>query len=116
MEEWEEIKDYLVGRQAEIRDRLQRIENDRRHLNKPLEKDFDEQAIEMENDEVLDALVDSIWIEIEQIQKSLTKLSAGTYGVCEVCGRTIGKKRIKALPHASRCIGCQEKAGMGGQV
>jgi phage/conjugal plasmid C-4 type zinc finger TraR family protein len=26
---------------------------------------------------------------------------------CEDCGHTIPKKRRRALPHATRCIGCQ---------
>ena len=32
----------------------------------------------------------------------------GTSGICVDCGEPIEKKRLKALPTAQRCIGCQQ--------
>ena len=39
-----------------------------------------------------------------KIDKALSRMDEGTYGICERCGRPIEKARIKALPYASLCI------------
>ena len=39
-----------------------------------------------------------------KIGKALPRLDAGTYGVCERCGKPIEKARLKALPYANLCI------------
>jgi DnaK suppressor protein len=36
----------------------------------------------------------------------LTRLDAGTYGTCEVCGEPIGTARLEARPAARTCINC----------
>jgi DnaK suppressor protein len=41
---------------------------------------------------------------MEKIDKALTRLDAGTFGICERCGKPIEKARLKALPYASLCI------------
>ncbi len=44
-----------------------------------------------------------------EIDLALRKISQGTYGICEVCGRLIEKKRLKILPQARHCIKCAKK-------
>ena len=39
-----------------------------------------------------------------KIDKALSRIDDGTYGICQRCGRPIEKARIKALPYASLCI------------
>jgi RNA polymerase-binding transcription factor DksA len=34
----------------------------------------------------------------------LKRIDAGTYGICERCGKPIEKARIKALPYVDLCI------------
>jgi DnaK suppressor protein len=41
---------------------------------------------------------------IDKIDRALERIEAGSYGLCERCGRPIEKARIKALPYASLCI------------
>ena len=45
-------------------------------------------------------------IEIEQIQRALHRIDAGTYGICESCGAEIAPARLEAQPDATRCINC----------
>jgi len=99
----------LITRQAGLLNRMERITEDVRHTKKPLEADWEEQAVERENDEVLDALGDATHAELGRIEATLSRLDRGEYGVCEVCGRKISLKRLKALPDASRCVACAEK-------
>ncbi|MFJ3502997.1 TraR/DksA family transcriptional regulator [Streptomyces sp. NPDC090135] len=41
---------------------------------------------------------------LEQTEHALERLDAGTYGLCEVCGRPIGKARMQAFPRATLCV------------
>jgi len=109
MKKYKTIRRQLETRLVEIQQRLDKISLDRRHVNQPLNADFEEQAIELENDEVLDALDSQIRAEIKQIEKTLAQMDEGAYGRCEECGEPIGEKRLEALPHATRCIGCEEQ-------
>lgn len=47
--------------------------------------------------------------ELTTVRQALTKFSAGTYGVCELCGEGIGFSRLNALPEARLCIACQTR-------
>ena len=108
MEAHPAVRQKLTERYAEIRGRLERIARD---ANNPLDADFEEQAVERENDEVLAALDRSIRAEMAQIEKSLARLDKGEYGVCEACGDPITSKRLEAAPYAARCVVCEGKAG-----
>jgi RNA polymerase-binding transcription factor DksA len=45
----------------------------------------------------------------EEVRAALVKLDAGTYGVCEGCGRPVPEGRLEALPWATRCVACQSQ-------
>ena len=46
---------------------------------------------------------------LRDINNSLKRIEAGTYGVCKYCNQPIGKKRIQARPVASACMNCKTK-------
>uniref|UniRef100_UPI003B63355C TraR/DksA family transcriptional regulator n=1 Tax=Streptomyces sp. NRRL S-118 TaxID=1463881 RepID=UPI003B63355C len=46
---------------------------------------------------------------LEQIEHALQRLDAGTYGLCEVCGKPIGKARMQAFPRATLCVEDKQK-------
>ena len=41
---------------------------------------------------------------LERIEKAVTKIDEGTYGLCDRCGKPIEKARLKALPYANLCL------------
>ncbi len=43
-----------------------------------------------------------------KIEIALSKVEAGTYGICESCEEPIETKRLEARPVAELCIGCKE--------
>lgn len=108
MNEYPEIRPRLLAMLDELNQRLARITADIRHLDQPLEQDFSEQAGETENNEVLDALGNSARAEAEQIKQALSRLDAGSYGICTACGEPIGAERLRALPYAALCMRCAE--------
>ena len=42
-----------------------------------------------------------------EIGHALKKYEAGTYGICDSCGRQIEPSRLEALPQASLCLSCK---------
>ena len=42
--------------------------------------------------------------ELDEVERALEKIDAGTYGVCEVCGETIAEPRLEAMPATRFCI------------
>lgn len=44
---------------------------------------------------------------IERIDEALRKIDDGTYGVCDRCGNSINRERLKFIPYATLCIECQ---------
>ena len=41
---------------------------------------------------------------MQKIDRAVERMDAGTYGVCERCGKPIEKARVKALPYVDLCI------------
>ncbi len=46
---------------------------------------------------------------LKKIDKTLSKIDEGEFGVCERCGEEIGVKRLEARPVAELCIRCKEE-------
>jgi DnaK suppressor protein len=52
---------------------------------------------------------------LREINNALEKLKAGTYGICEICEKPIGYRRLEAMPSARLCIKCKaEQESLGG--
>ena len=47
--------------------------------------------------------------QLAYVEHALAKFEAGTYGLCDNCGKPIPPERLEALPQASLCLEC--KAG-----
>lgn len=101
-----EIRTRLTDKHAELSNRLKRIESDRKRDEQPLDPDFGEQAVQRENDEVLDRLQIATAADLAQVTHALSRFDAGTYGTCEICGVPIENERLRALPQATSCGNC----------
>lgn len=44
--------------------------------------------------------------ELTEIDAAVARRSAGSYGICERCGRPIAAERLEALPAARTCLAC----------
>ena len=44
---------------------------------------------------------------LKGVQAALSRMDAGTYGICELCGTQIDPARLRVLPSATTCIKCQ---------
>lgn len=102
-----EIKSELIAKKTEISSRLEAIDKSKKR-KEPLNADWSEQAVEMENFEVVDALDDMETVELQRIEGALKSIESGSYGVCTNCTESIGEKRLKAVPTANLCIQCSQ--------
>lgn len=99
----------LEALKTEMINRVNAIKKDISHVDEPLSADWAEQAVERENEEVLNALGNAARDELKQIQAALNRLDNHSYGQCADCGDDIGVKRLQALPFALFCIECADK-------
>jgi len=61
-------------------------------------------AVDRERDLALSAQARA---EVTEIDVALDKIDAGTYGVCERCGKPIPKARLEVIPWAALCVTCK---------
>ena len=50
---------------------------------------------------------------LEDLDRALTRLAAGTYAVCEICRRDLPANRLEALPATRRCFDCASRPESG---
>ncbi len=101
-----EAKSRLEAQLVELKERRDRIVE---ALAEPLNPDFAEQAVEMEDDASLEGQGALITREIASVQRALTRIENGTYGECVRCGAAIAPKRLEARPEAALCIECASR-------
>jgi RNA polymerase-binding protein DksA len=58
----------------------------------------------------------TLQISLREITDALGKFDSGTYGLCEMCGKPIAEKRLRAYPRATHCIECQSKLERQGRA
>lgn len=103
MDQYAEIREALLAKQSELTHRLERIKD---NLTAGRSADSQEQAQELENAEVVDALGNEARAELSKVAKALEQIRHETYGTCIDCGEVIPMARLKASPFADRCIRC----------
>lgn len=67
---------------------------------------MEEQAIELQNDEVVDALEREAEEELRQVMQALGRIEAGEGDTCQVCEEPIGPERLAAVPFTTLCREC----------
>lgn len=103
MDAYDEIRELLLAKHQELTHRLDNIKS---NITRGRSADSQEQAQELENAEVVDALGNEARHELHLIAKALDQIKNDTYGDCADCGKSIPQARLKAHPFAERCIDC----------
>lgn len=68
----------------------------------------DAASVTAERTEVL-GLVDSLKSQLDDVDKALAHIGAGTYGTCDNCGNEIGADRMAFRPASILCVDCKSK-------
>jgi len=69
----------------------------------------DAAAVTAERTEIL-GLVDSLKHQLDDVDKALAHIEAGSYGTCDNCGKEIGADRMAFRPASILCVDCKSKA------
>lgn len=101
-------KSELETLRADLRKRLSRYEAHQHRKDGALEKDFEEQAIQTQNDEVVDSLESETRVELRQIERALERIAEGIGDECERCGEDIDPRRLQVLPSTTLCVNCAD--------
>lgn len=96
----------LEARLDSLRERLHEINES---LRQPEDDDLEEQAAEIDGDDVLERLSRAGNDEIRQVTAALRRIDAGTYGKCMACGRPITERRLEAIPETETCLECAQR-------
>ncbi|MFW6116821.1 MAG: TraR/DksA family transcriptional regulator [bacterium] len=57
------------------------------------------------------AMLDDLRKRAASLEQQLSRISQGTYGICERCGRPIDPDRLAVLPDTNLCIECARSGG-----
>jgi len=68
----------------------------------------DAAAVTAERTEVL-GLVESLKTQLDNIDRALAHIEAGTYGICDNCGNEIDPARLEYRPESVLCVNCKAK-------
>ncbi|MEB8386714.1 TraR/DksA family transcriptional regulator [Rhodobacteraceae bacterium KMM 6894] len=98
-------KRQIEARLKELRGRLSEVED---ALDEPIDPDLEDQAIELEDDEVLEGLGRTGLRETALLERALDRIQNGTYGICRNCGEQITDARLDAVPYTVLCRNCAE--------
>jgi len=92
-----------MARMKELDGRLHEIEDELESHNS---RDWEDLAIEREEDEVLEGMGLSGLEEMRAITAALERMDAGEYGACVTCGDQISAERLDVLPYTPFCRKC----------
>ncbi|HUY96569.1 MAG TPA: TraR/DksA family transcriptional regulator [Verrucomicrobiae bacterium] len=113
--------DELAGIRGQLEGERARLDGELRGLagpggngrrDAPFPEHPTEHAGDMAEHERTQALQKTLRQMHAQVEEALGRMGRGEYGRCRSCGAEIAIERLRALPHATRCIPCQE-AGRG---
>jgi len=102
------FKEILESRKEQIDKNINGVNNELAQLSALELNDEGDHASVNNNSMVESAIVQQQAKELREINITLGKISAGDYGVCEMCEDDIGFQRLKVKPHAIYCIDCRE--------
>jgi len=102
------FKEILESRREQINKNIMGVNDELDQLNSLELNDEGDHASVNNNSMVESAIVQQQEQELREINVTLGKISAGDYGVCEMCEDEIGFQRLKVKPHAIYCIDCRE--------
>lgn len=97
------FKQVIEARLKELGVRIDEIDAE---LSHEMDSDLEDQAIDLEDDEVLEGLGNAAEREIGLLNAALKRIADGSYGTCLKCGEPISEARLEAVPYAPLCKNC----------
>ena len=102
-----------------VKSQLELLQGQRKHTLKEIEHLEAELRTEIEHDDVDDsaqdlierdktyALIVTLKNKLNDINHAIEQAEAGSYGVCESCGKPIEPERLEIFPETTLCVECK---------
>lgn len=94
----------LIRAESERRTSMNAGANQERYGNHP----GDEGSETFEKEKSL-AIQSNLQVILDEVDHALRKFEAGTYGLCDECGKEIPFERLEIRPQATLCVQCKSK-------
>ncbi|MBM3206541.1 MAG: TraR/DksA family transcriptional regulator [Candidatus Staskawiczbacteria bacterium] len=115
----EKLKDKLVEEKSSLEKELSSFATKdkvidgnwkAKYPNKEDNIDSEEEAEETSEYDNLLSLEQSLELKLKDINLALGKITSGSYGKCERCGKDIEEERLVVCPESKLCIECNKQA------
>ena len=106
--DYEQIHVQLATRRDELLRRVTKLKREVHNRDEPYSADFAEQAVELENLDVLFELDREGREELARVNKAIMRLENDEYDICMGCNNEISRERLEAIPYTDLCIHCAE--------
>jgi DnaK suppressor protein len=103
------LRGMLEERRRDIHEKLRSL-RESLPAEPPDVRDAEEQSVDDFVREVDLTLMQMKSETLKKIDEAILRLEEGTYGRCQECDGEIAAPRLRALPFAALCRGCQEEA------
>jgi RNA polymerase-binding transcription factor DksA len=111
MANFSELYERLKQEQVRLKHELQQLKAEEKSADEQREgspfgkrEEGATEAFELEKRLALERRLTDVLAEVEH---ALKKYEAGTYGICDLCSRSIEPARLEALPQATLCLECK---------
>jgi DnaK suppressor protein len=108
-----QFEEKLLQQQADLQRAMLSAVEQGRATSADDTQDTADQAVASYQKELLFSQGTTGHAQLTLVRAALDRLADGSYGECQRCGKTIGLKRLEALPWTPNCIACQEKIENG---
>jgi DnaK suppressor protein len=108
--EREKYKKRLLEKKEEIVAKLSEVYNESKEVESGIAQDIVDKAESSYTKEFLLSLSSAERAQLFLIDEALERLEKDEFGICQMCQKTIIKKRLDAVPWTPYCIECQQKA------
>lgn len=100
------IEQRLLQERTKIIHRMMDLTKDIQQQTPDPDTGFSEQAMAIDNLDVLFNIDKASKHELHKINNALNRLACNQYNQCAICGKTISDKRLQVLPCTDLCIDC----------
>src|SRR5271155_95763 len=107
------FEEKLLQLRADLRNAMLSAVEQGREAGSDDTRDIADQAVASYQKEFLFSQSTNGHAQLTLVPAALERIAEGTFGECLNCGKTIGFKRLEALPWTPYCIDCQEKIENG---
>lgn len=107
--EKEKYKKFLLDKKKEIINKLSEFYSESKEVETGIAQDLVDKAESSYTKEFLLSLSDSERQQLFFIDEAIKRIETSDFGLCQMCHKEIGLKRLDVIPWTLYCIHCQQK-------